>query len=432
MITEREQERDYIRSEEVQEILGTPPSWLTRYGTLIAMITVVVLGYIGYLVEYPDVVKAQVNLSSIDPPRRLLTDRDVYVADILVGNEDTVKAGQTLMVYRTLAKFSDIHVLEDRLLAVRASGDENLLSLYIPDDLILGELQDYVYTLKEKQNALRLARSGQLGRMSIDDLQQQIRREESNAIDERRQQETLQNQLELARQRYIREQNLLSSGLSTLDKVRGMEEEILRLERQVQASESSIKNKEFEARRLRREIGNYQVGKRTTASLATAELRESYAALQNAVENWKKENMLISPIDGVVLIPKELREQQFMARQEEIAIIMPLKPQGMVGRVKLNLTSGNGSGKVQPGQRVIVKFDSYPFQEFGAVIGVVSWKGKIPTKGELPVEVTFPNGLVTTTGRQIEPTPDMVGRAEIITEQKPLLLWIFEKFRNRA
>ena len=63
-----EHENIELRSEEVQEILGTPPGWMTRYGTLIFLIALVVIGYIGFLVKYPDTVESKVKISLTDPP----------------------------------------------------------------------------------------------------------------------------------------------------------------------------------------------------------------------------------------------------------------------------------------------------------------------------------------------------------------------------
>lgn len=53
-----------IRSEEVQEILGTPPAWLTRWGTLVAFFTFVVLLWTAYWIRYPDYVEGEIKVTS--------------------------------------------------------------------------------------------------------------------------------------------------------------------------------------------------------------------------------------------------------------------------------------------------------------------------------------------------------------------------------
>jgi len=86
-----------------------------------------------------------------------------------------------------------------------------------------------------------------------------------------------------------------------------------------------------------------------------------------------------------------------------------------------------GSGAVREGQRVLVRFDSYPHLEYGSVEGVVINIGQLPKGDVTAVEVTFPNDLLTTTGNRLKPGPLMHGEASIITESRSLL----QRFFNR-
>lgn len=139
-----------IRSEEVQEILGTPPAWLTRYGTLVAMAAIILLGWIGYLIKYPDVVSGAIRITSVDPPRKVVAENASFISDILIHNEDTITKGQTLMVYRSKANFGDVLVLEDKVSNIKSLDDSTLLAFSPDRDLILGELDDALYNFLEK------------------------------------------------------------------------------------------------------------------------------------------------------------------------------------------------------------------------------------------------------------------------------------------
>ena len=46
-----------LRSEEIQDILGTPPSWLTRFGSLFILLALLTIVIVSAIVEYPDVIK---------------------------------------------------------------------------------------------------------------------------------------------------------------------------------------------------------------------------------------------------------------------------------------------------------------------------------------------------------------------------------------
>ena len=86
-----------------------------------------------------------------------------------------------------------------------------------------------------------------------------------------------------------------------------------------------------------------------------------------------------------------------------------------LGEVMLPVT---GSGKVERGQRVIIKFDSYPFQEFGFVEGLVESKALLPQNNTYFVKVSLPNGLKTSFDQELTFRQQMMGKAEIITADK--------------
>ncbi|GJM32639.1 MAG: hemolysin [Saprospiraceae bacterium] len=417
-----------IRSEEVQEILGTPPSWLVQWGTIIALIIIVILGWISYFVQYPDTVTGQIRVTSTEPPRKLVAERMAYISKVLVSSEDTVEAGQVLLVFKSKAKFEDVLSLEDYMLSIKDTNDSTLLSFNPPKDLILGELQDDLYDFKESRESYDMSASRKLDKLSIEQLKSQIRKARNNIVYEKKQKENYEKQLKLSREELTRQQNLLKEGLNSVARVRQVQEKVLSDERMIQGFESNIKNKEFEISLLQREIGGYEQGANISQSSASAELRESFYRLQEKIEDWKKDHLLISPMDGLVVLNNEsLGAKQFVAKETELMLILPTNTTDILGRLALE---HSGTGKVKEGQRVVVKFDSYPFEEFGAVIGQVSRKGKVPNNDRIPIEVIFPDGLRTTTGRVIEPSQEMLGKAEIITENKRFIDWIFENTRK--
>ena len=108
-------------------------------------------------------------------------------------------------------------------------------------------------------------------------------------------------------------------------------------------------------------------------------------------------------------------------------MVVPAQRSEIIGKIDLKI---DGSGRVREGQKGIVKLNSYPYAEFGALEGNIKWKGRLPSGATIPIEVNFPEGLITTTGRTIEPSREMTGRAEIITEDKRFIERIFENFRG--
>ncbi len=417
-----------IRSDEVQEILGTPPGWLIRWGTILGLFALLLLGWGSYFYRYPDIVVADIVVSSKEPPRKLVTQKSGFIQEILIANEDTVKASQVLMVLKSKAQFEDVLTLEDLMLTVKNTEDSTLLSFSPPRDLLLGEIQDLYYAFVEKQEALNHTGRSKLEDLSISQLRRQISKAQSSIDFEKRRKVNLTKEHKLVNERYIREQNLLHEKLSTVARVRQLQEELLSLDRLIQGAESNIKSKEFEISILRKEISTYRTGSEISSSTASSELKDSFLKLRRGIEDWRKEYLVVAPMDGQVLITNQmLSKDQYVPNETELAVVLPINEDGIIGRVKLDL---DGSGKVKIGQRAVVKLTSYPFEAFGAVIGEVTYKGKVPHNNSVPAEISFPEGLITTTERTIEPSPEMTGKAEIITEKKRFIEWIFESFKK--
>lgn len=422
-----------IRSEEVQEVLGTPPSWLTRWGGIVAILTLVTIGWVMYWVPYPDTISdVTIRVSSTDPPRKLVAPNSSFIAEVRSKNEDTVEASAPLIVFKNRAKLEDVLSLENHILSVKDINEKAQLLAFQPqDNLILGELQDVYYKYLEKKEAYKSGSSRRYDKLSISELNKQIDKEENLLEFDRRRKENLEKQLEISKQDLVREQNLVNSKLSSIEKTRPKQEEVLSYERTVQSAESSIKDREITIQLIRKQIDRIKRGSRDNDGVDMSELRESFLQLRDAVEQWRNNYLISAPMDGVVYFSNPaLASNQFVSKEMELMVLVPVKRTETIGRGTVKLL---GSGKIKEGNPVIVKFDSYPFEEFGAVEGRVSKKGKLVSDdGTISLEVTFPKGLVTNIGRTLDASQGMVGRASIITDQKRMIEWLAEQVKRKG
>lgn len=98
------------------------------------------------------------------------------------------------------------------------------------------------------------------------------------------------------------------------------------------------------------------------------------------------------------------------------------------GKIRL---SQQGAGKVKTGQKVNIKFDDYPYMEYGFVqvnltsISLVPY-GDVSNGNIYIMEVEMPDSLITRYGILIPYRPEMSGTAEIITED----LTVFDRLVN--
>ena len=73
------------------------------------------------------------------------------------------------------------------------------------------------------------------------------------------------------------------------------------------------------------------------------------------------------------------------------------------------------------GQRVILRLQSYPEEEFGTLGGYVRHISTSSTEDQYIVEIDLPQGLVTTYGKRLSPKRILVGTADIVTEELRLI-----------
>lgn len=426
-----EHEHIEIRSEEVQEILGTPPGWMARYGTLFAFVVVVIVGWAGFLVKYPDTIEEPVTVTTSDPPKRLVTESRGRVKTVMVRNEQEVQAGEVLIVFENNASLEDILSLETAIIAVgNAPSDSALLNFSPPANMVLGELKDELFEFYRRQQDLRQYLSNPYDNFNIQQLRNEMGKLQGMIRSDRGRWASIDREIELVENRLRKEEQLSRENLLAEERVTKTREGLLGLRRTQEGIEASIRSKELDIEGIQSEMsGVRQVTKEGRQDAAIA-MRESFQALQKAVEEWKRQFVISSPIKGIVSFNMEsISEQQFVPADREIGVVVPLKRQKTKGFIQADMSK---AGKIRRGQKVVIKLDSYSYAEYGAIEAFVEKKGQVPIDGNILVEIGFEDELITTLGRRIEPSREMKGKATIITNDKRFIERVFESVRSKV
>jgi HlyD family secretion protein len=138
--------------------------------------------------------------------------------------------------------------------------------------------------------------------------------------------------------------------------------------------------------------------------------------------------LLSSPSSGIVHFSNILQEKQQVKSGTEI-IFLTQKENQFIGKIRIPQTN---FGKIAKNQRVIVKFQGYPFEEYGAVEGMVAKISAIPIADNqfFMATVNLPLGLTTNYGKKLTYTNNMMASSEIITEDLRLIERLFYQFRR--
>ncbi len=85
-----------------------------------------------------------------------------------------------------------------------------------------------------------------------------------------------------------------------------------------------------------------------------------------------------------------------------------------------------GAGKLRNGQRVLIRLDAYPSNEFGFLEGHISGIVPVSLDGHYRANVVLASGLTTNTGHTLPVQPLLQGTAEVILDEKRLFDRIFK------
>ena len=417
-----------IRSEEVQEILGTPPGWMIRYGTIVAITFFVVLIVLAAIISYPDSQEADITITFTDPPRTLVAPKSGTVGEIFVRNSQTVEKDQVLLVFNDKADFNHVLFLQDQIEKIEDDNDSMILAFVPPTDLQLGELQEDFLGFTEKKNQYDRQTTQFTSDENVGSYRNQIASLRKSIGYLRQRKSVIAGQIDDA----IKEKNILNQkvadGEASQEDVNKITSEIRNYRSDMQKTEEDIRRNNFDIEVLQNRINNARQGDNQVRLEASDDLKSSFIRLKIRVNQWVSTNMVVSPIAGMVEIDEAVSEQQFLESSQPVMRVIPMESRQLLGRMSLGFQN---SGLVEVGQRVIIKLKRYPFEEYGAIRGLVSFKARVPDEDKMvQIQVVFPDDLVTTTGQVIKPDEALFGEGKIITDDKVLLDRVFNYGRS--
>lgn len=410
------------RSQDMEEIIGTPPNWLARYGTIILLVSVVILVFLASVYHYPSVVEGELTLTTVDPPRPLRAPQDFRIKMLNTTHKGQVMATQALVVAESEATFSDVFDLTEAMNAISSLSEDGLAAFVIDPTWNLGEIQDAAYSFQEKQKEYRNLTERSLDGLTTRDLEARIREQDQVVRRAQRGQRALEDD-------DVRTRASLTQAEEDFRLNRISAEELNEVRRRrtfasdrLKANRAQVRNANFEIELLRAQIEANRSGLAGgTREQVGKELRAAFESLRSTLDAWNRSYTLVSPIDGTVLLDQNIKPGAVVLRGDDVALVIPSNPGEIIGRMQLPV---KGSARVAVGQRVLVRFASYPHLEFGSVAGVVSVVDDLVTENAFAVTVAFPDGLVTSTGAVLTAKPLMTGEASIVTDDQPLL-WRF-------
>jgi len=417
-----------IRSEEVQEILSYVPHWMIRWGNTLFFILIIMLLFISWFIKYPDVINAEVIVTTQIPPQKEYARVSGKIDTFFIKNNENVVKNQPLALIENTANYADVFLLKSIIDTIKIQKDAFNFPIDNLPILFIGDIE----------NSYELFENNYIKYILNKDLNPYSYEEDANKISTselKRRLYNLQAQKELNKKELSFKKKDLERSKSLFDKGVISEKDYELKQLDYLQSERSYKNMNSSISQLRESISN---NKKTTKGTEIAKLREemtllknviqSFTQLKKSVKDWEMKYLLVSEINGKVSFLNYWSENQSVNQGDLVFTIIPSENSEYIAKLK---TPAQNLGKVKIGQVVNIKLDNYPDYEFGVLKGRIKNVSEITNKeGFYTIDVSLPKKLITSYKKDIIFKQEMRGTAEIITEDLRLIERFFYQLKN--
>lgn len=408
-------------SPELKDIIERPQNRLSCFIFCFMFAFVALLVLLGVLIESPDIVVAEAKVSSSNPPIVLRSKSIGRIHFIVDSLPSTADSAQYLAIVENAADYSNVLELKNLL---RQGPSHILNNESIDSTLQLGELSSFYFSLKNS-----VIRNSQL-KDSNDDYHRRIALY-SQRIDYEKEELALVKasflnsvrQFEIKKKRHEEDSVLYLKKAITESQFSESCLNLLNSQKYLITGEDEIlaKKKSIDENRLQIEI----LSKEYYETLESSEndLETKYKELLAQIRTWEDRYVICSPSHCLVERASVVSDGDYVEIGEPI--FNCLFPNNDAHAVAM--LPGQMSGKVKVGQMVNIKLESYPYTEYGTIIGFVEGISMNTVERGYLLYIALPNGLLSTNGKNLSFAETVYGQAEIITEKRRLITRLYHQ-----
>jgi multidrug resistance efflux pump len=409
-----------IRSEEVQEIINRVPSWIVRWGTILIFIIFLVFLYISWFIKYPDVLKAEVVITTTPTPVNLVARVDGRLK-LVKNDKEPVVTGDVIAFIDGNVDLNDLQYLESII-----GHDFHAIDPASLKKHTIGEMQNSLSQLGTTLQELRIFYSSQSYKKQIRQLRKQKETIARISLNQSAQLKLLKDEMTLSREKYLSDSLLyMQQVIARLD-FNTSRTTFLQQQRAYKTSERVLLDTKLQSDQLEKQIEDLQIDESKKEIDLITQASNRLNELKAEIKKWKENYLFIAPLDGQVSYMGFLYNNDFVSIGKPLFSIVPTA-QRVFGQAEVPIVR---SGLVKAGQIVNIRLQNYPFEKYGMLNGTVETISLIPSEDKYLVKVSLPNGLRTSYNIDLQAAGQLKGEIEIITEDLRLLERIFYQFRK--
>lgn len=417
---------DFRRDHDVQEILGKIPGTFARNLVYVLLGILIAFFIASYYFKYPDMIEAEMIITSTNPPVNLVARQNGKIQDLFVTNNQLVKKDDFLAVIENPAKLTDVIKLIDkvRLFDKSLGSYDSIFRDFNPQ---LGDIQSSYQNFKDANHQLSIFNEVNYYPQKITAMEAQI----AIIVDYKKK---VQEQLDLKKEemKFIKiranrdsilyENRVLSEYDNESSKI-----QMLQMLSNIAAIDGTLSNVKAQIGVLKENMLELQLQYEEKKKNLEANLKESFESIKNTISIWEANYLLKTPINGKVIFTNYWNNNQNVKIGDIVLTILPYNKNELKGKALLPALR---AGKVKVGQQVKIKLRNYPDVEFGTIKGIINNISEIPINENYILEIKIPNGLKTSYGKVLPSNQDLIGTAMIVSEDLTLFERLFMPVRK--
>ena len=407
-----------IYNEEVKEIMQQIPGSLLRWGLTIIFLIFLSIIVCSYFLKYKEIVMAPLVITTTNPPAPIIAKSSGRIAHWFVSDGVQIKEGDEIAIIENSTNLIDFRLAEKVLDQIDSTKVESCLSVMLPRDLMLGELQsDYIRCYSNRENYRDYLATNYLSR-KIELLRQQIQKQKEYYQFSLEQKKMMEQELGIIKKGLERHRSLLDKGGISESKLEEEKSRIIQAESNYTGFVASLRSTEITMINLERSLLELQEQQHINIKQFEMDIFSDIRNLKNQFQIWKDKYLLTSPIDGKVTLTEFWSENHVVMLGERLATVIPINSSIVICRA---VVPSKGIGKVEKGQLVNIKLAGYSYMEHGMLTGKVNAVSLVPEKEGYIVEIVLDKGMISSYSEQLKLVQEMDGTAEIITKEVRML-----------
>jgi multidrug efflux pump subunit AcrA (membrane-fusion protein) len=416
-----------LLSDEVADIINYKPGWVIRRGNFIFLLVLSVLALLTFIIRYPDVVKASVRIAALNAPKMLTANTEGRLEKLFVTNGQQVKKGQQLAYLQSIAKHEQVIELQKWIVAtepfIDAGNIEILLSNPLPVLHELGELQaayqDFQNNMLETKEVLWNGYYQKKKRALEADLQfAHLLKQKLENQAGLQQEDLLLQKIEYNANEKLADEKVIAPLEFNREKSKllGKKQSLELMSTQLINNDVTQHDKNKELLDLQKFVYDQK-----------QKYRSELLKLKSRTAEWQQKFIVTAPEDGKLEFTSFIQENQLLSNGQELFFVQPNS-----SLYYAEMKAGqNNLGKIKTGQKVFIRLEGYPSEEFGYVNGKITYISNMPNaRDSFLVRVELPGGLRTNYNKDIFFRNGLSASAEIMTDEKRLADKLFGRLKN--